>query len=205
MHSFLKVRNLEEARCRQSWIEFGRYRSVSRRSVKRVSRKRKDHRPHAVKFEDRSQKETEREQRCTRNKACNLAKHTHKLREKDKAAFYFSAEEWVLPAASSKELDEREFVIDSGVSMHMKGEITFNSTELETMRTSRRLTTVRANVNGDVQTREGGVMSMSNNWTYSTLPCLLKKLPQCFHWEILRRTWVHVSLEKRSKSTLHQK
>ena len=55
----------------------------------------------------------------TRSKAWNLAKNIYKLREEDKAAFYFPAEEWVLPAASTKEPEERKFVVDSGVSMHM--------------------------------------------------------------------------------------
>ena len=54
-----------------------------------------------------------------RSKAWNLAKNIHKLQEKDKAAFYFPAEEWVLPAATTKEPEEREFVVDSRASMHM--------------------------------------------------------------------------------------
>ena len=48
-----------------------------------------------------------------------LLKNIFKLKEKDKAAFYFPAEESVLPAASTKELEERYFVVDSGESMHM--------------------------------------------------------------------------------------
>ena len=61
-----------------------------------------------------------------------------KLKEKDKAAFYFPAEEWVLPAASTKELEERKFAVDSGASMHV---------------TSRSPTTVMT-ANGEMQTRE---------------------------------------------------
>ena len=61
-----------------------------------------------MKFEDRSHEETERQQRCARSKAWNLAKNIYKLKEKDMAAFYFPAEEWVLPAASTKEPEERE-------------------------------------------------------------------------------------------------
>ena len=38
--------------------------------------------PHAMKFEDQSQEETERQQRCARGKAWNLAKHIYKLKEK---------------------------------------------------------------------------------------------------------------------------
>ena len=36
-----------------------------------------------------------------------LLKNIHKLNEKDKAAFYFPSEEWVLPAALTKEPEER--------------------------------------------------------------------------------------------------
>ena len=39
----------------------------------------------------------------------NLGKNMYKLKEEDKATFYSPAEEWVLPAASTKELEEREF------------------------------------------------------------------------------------------------
>ena len=58
--------------------------------------------PCAMKFEDRSHEETERQQRCARSKAWNLAINIYKLKEKDKAASYSHAEEWVLPAASTQ-------------------------------------------------------------------------------------------------------
>ena len=109
--------------------------------------------PYAVKFEDRSHEETERQQRCARSKAWNLAKNIHKLKEKDKAAFYFPAEEWVVLAASTKELEAREFVVASGASMHMVIKKDVDSAELETMRTSRSPTTVMT-ANGEVQTRQ---------------------------------------------------
>ena len=71
------------------------------------SREKKDHRlekiqvkhphqrsPYAMKFEDRSHEETERQQRCARSKASNLAENRYKLKEKYKGAVYFPAEEW---------------------------------------------------------------------------------------------------------------
>ena len=123
--------------------------------------KRKDHRwenkcqcssqrsPYAMKFEDRSREETERQQRCARSKAWNFAKNMYMLKEKDKAAFYFPAEEWVLPAASTEEPEEREFEVDSGASMQKVIVKDLNSAELETMRTSRSRTTVMT-ANGEV-------------------------------------------------------
>ena len=67
---------------------------------------------HAVKFADRSQEETARQQRCARSKALNLAKNIHKLKEKGKATFQSPSEEWVLRTASAEELEETEFVVD---------------------------------------------------------------------------------------------
>ena len=80
-------------------------------------------------------------------------KNTYKLKEKDKATFYFPVEEWVLPAASTKEPEEGEFVVDSGASMRMVSQRDLNFVELETMRTSRSPTTVMT-ANGEVQTKE---------------------------------------------------
>ena len=58
-----------------------------------------------------------------------------------------------LPSASAREPEEREFVVDSRASMHMVSENDFNSSELETMRTSRNPTTVMA-ANGEVRTNK---------------------------------------------------
>ena len=105
--------------------------------------------PYAMKFEDRSQEETDRQQRCARRKAWNLVKNNNKLKENDRATFHFSAEEWVLPAASTKEPEERKFVVDSGTGVHRVSKKDLNSAELETMRTTTVMT-----ANGEVQTRE---------------------------------------------------
>ena len=136
--------------CKKSWDRFEEYDSLSLRCVKQVSGKRKDHRleqykskpqhqrsPYAMKFEDRSHEETERQQRCARSKAWNLAKNTYKLKENDRAAFHSPAEEWVLPAASARGSEEREFAVDSGASIHMVNKNDLDSAELEIMRTSR--------------------------------------------------------------------
>ena len=44
--------------------------------------------PYAPKFEDRSQEETERQERCARGDAWRMAKGVPKLKEKDKATFF---------------------------------------------------------------------------------------------------------------------
>ena len=106
-----------------------------------------------MKLEDRSREETERQQRCARSKAWNLARNKNKLKEKDKATFLLARGSLGTPAKSTKELEEREFVVDSGASMHMVSKRDLDSADLETMRTSCCSTTVMT-VNGEVQTRE---------------------------------------------------
>ena len=73
----------------------------------------------APKIEDRCQEETERQERCAREAAWRLAKNIPKLKEKNEATFFSSLENWCLPAPSTLEPEEREFVVDSGASMHM--------------------------------------------------------------------------------------
>ena len=54
--------------------------------------------PFAVKLEDRSHEETERQQRCARGDAWNLSKIIYKLKEKEKATFCSLSDEWFLLA-----------------------------------------------------------------------------------------------------------
>ena len=75
--------------------------------------------PNAPKFEDRSQEKTEWQGRCAREAAWRLAKNILKLKEKDKTGFSSPSENKCLPAPSTLKPEEREFVVDSGASMHM--------------------------------------------------------------------------------------
>ena len=75
--------------------------------------------PNAPKFEDRFQEETEWQERCAREAAWKLAKNIPKLKEKDKTVFFSPSENRCLPAPSTLKPEEREFVVDSGASMHM--------------------------------------------------------------------------------------
>ena len=69
--------------------------------------------PNAPKFEDRSQEETEWQERCAREAAEKLAKNILKLNEKNKTAFFSPSENWCLPAPSTLKPRERSFVEDS--------------------------------------------------------------------------------------------
>ena len=74
--------------------------------------------PNAPKFEDRSQEETEWQEQGAREAAWKLAKSVLKLKEKNRATFFSPSENRCVPA-SNLEPEEREFVVDSGASMHM--------------------------------------------------------------------------------------
>ena len=63
--------------------------------------------PNAPKFEDRYQEETERQERCAREAAWNMARCILKLKEKHETTFFSSSENWCLPAPSNPKLEER--------------------------------------------------------------------------------------------------
>ena len=108
---------------------------------------------YAPNFEDGSEEETEWQEGCAREAAWRLDKSILKLKEKNKAVFLSPSENWCLPAPSNLKPEEREFVVDSGASMHMISKKDLNSAELETVTTSRSPTTV-ITANGEVQTHE---------------------------------------------------
>ena len=108
--------------------------------------------PNAPKFKDRSQEETEWQKQGAREAARKLAKSVFKLKEKNKATF-FSTSENRCPPASILKPEEREFVVDSGASMHMISKKDLNSAEMESLTKSCSPTTV-ITANGEVQTHE---------------------------------------------------
>ena len=139
--------------------------------------------PYALKFEDRSQEENSRQQRCAQSKAWNLSENICKLKENDKTTFCSPVEEWVLLAASTEEPEEREFVVDSGASMHMVIKRVRNSAELEIMRTSRSPTAVMA-VNGEVQTRKEATVDVKE-WDLFATVMLREETPEVLSLETL--------------------
>ena len=75
-------------------------------------------RPNAPKFEDRSQEETEWQEQSAREAAWKLDDSVLKLKERNKITFFLPSENRCL-SASTLENEERDFVVDSGASMHM--------------------------------------------------------------------------------------
>ena len=108
--------------------------------------------PNAPKFEDRSQEETEWQEQGAREAAWKLAKSVLKLKEKNKATFFSPSENRCLPASNLKPA-ERDFVVDSGASMHMISKKDLSDAQMETLTKSCSPTTV-ITANGEVQTHE---------------------------------------------------
>ena len=108
--------------------------------------------PNAPKFEDRSQEETEWQERCASEAAWRLAKSILKLKDHERAIFFSPSENRCLPASTLKP-EEREFVVDSEASMHLISKKDLNSAEMDILTTSRSPTTV-ITANGEVQTHE---------------------------------------------------
>ena len=83
-----------------------------------------------------------------------------------------------MPAASTVKPEEREFVVDSGASVHVVTKRDLDSAELETMRTSRSPTTMMT-ANGEVQTREEATVYVKELDLFVTV-MLFEEPPQFF-------------------------
>ena len=112
--------------------------------------------PNAPKFEDRSQEETEWQEQGVREAAWKLAKNVLKLKEHQRATFFSPSENRCLPASTLKP-DEREFVVDSGASMHMISKMDLSNAEMDTL-TKSCSPTIVITANGEVQTHEEAIV-----------------------------------------------
>ena len=108
--------------------------------------------PNAPKFEDRSREETEWQELGAREAAWKLAKNVLKLEEHQRAAFFSFPENRCLPASSLKP-EEREFVVDSGASMHLISKKDLSDAEMDTL-TKSCSPTIVITANGGVQTHK---------------------------------------------------
>ena len=108
--------------------------------------------PNAPKFEDRSQEETVWQELGAREAAWKLAKNVFKLKEHERATF-FSSPVNRCHLASSLKPEEREFVVDSGASMHMISKKDLSEAEMDTL-TKSCSPTIVITANGEVQTHE---------------------------------------------------
>ena len=107
----------------------------------------------------RTQDETLHQENQAHGVAWDLAKSVDKLKIKYKATLhspiqaYETKEMIAVPTPTLKTPKEREFVVDSGASMHMLSKKDLSSDGMDALRRSRIPTTVVL-ANGEVQTRE---------------------------------------------------
>ena len=134
--------------------------------------------PYAMKFEDRSSEETERQQRCARSKAWNLAKNIYKLKEKDKTTFYSPRKngDSRLHQQKSQCKESLWWILERVCIWSVKETLTLLSWRPWGHREVRRRwwrPTARCK-------QEKKPRKMSKNWTYSWRLCFLKLFPQFF-------------------------
>ena len=126
--------------------------------------------PNAPKFEDRSQEETEWQEQGAREAAWKLAKNVFKLKEHQRATFFSSPENRCLPASTMKP-EEREFVVDSGASMHMISKKDLSKAEMDTL-TKSCSPAIVITANGEVQTHEEAIVHVKELGIFLTMKVL---------------------------------
>ena len=126
--------------------------------------------PNAPKFEDRSQEETEWQEQGARGAAWKLAKNVFKLKEHERAAFFSSPENRCMPASNLK-LEEGEFVVDSGASMHMISKKKLRNAEMDTL-TKLCSPTIVITANGEVQPHEEATVYVKELDVFLTMKVL---------------------------------
>ena len=93
--------------------------------------------------------------RCPRS-SVEAGKNVFKLKEHERAAFFSSPENRCLPASTLKP-EEREFVVDSGASMHMISKKDLSKAEMDTL-TKSCSPTIVITANGEVKTQEEAIV-----------------------------------------------
>ena len=126
--------------------------------------------PNAPKFEDRSLEETEWQEQGAREAAWKLAKSVLKLKEQERATFFSPSENRCLPASTLKP-EEKEFVVDSGVSMHMISRKDLSDAEMDAL-TKSCSPTIVITANGEVQTHEEAIVYVKELDIFLTMKVL---------------------------------
>ena len=137
--------------------------------------------PNTPKFEDRSQEETEWQEQGAREAAWKLPKSVSKQNEQNKSAFFSPSKNRCLPASTLKP-EEREFVVDSGASMHMIGKKDLSDAEMDTL-TKSCSPTIVITAHGEVQTHKEAIV-------------YVKELDICLTMKVLDNTPAVLSLGK---------
>ena len=126
--------------------------------------------PNAPKFEDRSPGGDRVQEQGAREAAWKLAISVLILKEHQRATFFSPSENRCLPASTLKP-EEREFVVDSGASMHMISKKDLSNAEMDTLTKSYSPTTV-ITANGEVQTHEEAIVYVKELDIFLTMKVL---------------------------------
>ena len=153
------------------------------------------------KFEDRSQEETEWQEQGAREAAWKLAKNVFKLKEHERATFFSSPENRCLPASSLKP-EEREFVVDSGASMHMISKKDLSEAEMDTL-TKSCSPTIVITANGEVQTHEEAIVYVKELDIFLTMKVLENTPAVLSLGKLCDEKRVFLRMDQWSKTTSH--
>ena len=138
----------------------------------------------APKFEERSHVENLRQEGCARRAAWDLSKNIYKFKNADKTTFNSPIKARVMPAPTSKCPEEREFVVDSGASVHMMSEKDVSSDELDAVRRSRNPTVVLT-VNGELhRNEETQVYAHDDGKEFTKVPRAVTKAKSCLYRQL---------------------
>ena len=102
--------------------------------------------------------------------AWKLAKSVLKLKEQERATFFSPSENRCLPA-STLQPEERDFVVDSGASMHMISKKDLSDAEMDTL-TKSCSPTIVITANGEVQTHEEATVYVKEFYIFLTMKVL---------------------------------
>ena len=117
--------------------------------------------------------------RCPRS-SVEAGQNVFKLKEHERAAFFSSPENRCLPASTLKP-EERDFVVDSGASMHMISKKDLSNAEMDTLTKSCSPTIVK-NANGEVQTHEEAIVYVKELDIFLTMK-VSRTRQQCYRSE----------------------
>ena len=116
-------------------------------------------------------------------KAWQWYKQLYRIRgtylENEATFFKQKMENWRVASTLTVNPEERQFMIDSGVSVNMMSKMELSPEEQETVKVSRLPTTVIITANGSIDTTRG-------IWTCSSRSDSSKTLRWCYHWETVR-------------------
>ena len=93
-----------------------------------------------------------------------------KVKEHERATFFSPSENRCLPASTLKP-EEREFVVDSGASMHMTSKKDLSDAEMDTL-TKSCSPTIVITANGEVQTHEEAIVNVKELDIFFTMKVL---------------------------------